>query len=526
MKTADTKTRILIVDDVKANIIKMKEALMENEEYMIVGANSGGSGLSKAKAQKFDLILLDIIMPDIDGFEVCNELQSYDPTKGVPIIFLTSKNDPESIIKGFRSGAVDYILKPFSKEELQARVKVHVQLKKTQEELIRAKELAVVAAKAKSLFLANMSHEIRTPMNGIMGMIDMFYQTKLDKKQKEYLKIIDVSSENLLCIINDILDFSKIEAGQIEFESINFNVHDEVDEVLKILSFKAKEKNLTLQYDVPDDIPKVLVGDPVRLKQILTNLANNAIKFTNEGSIQVYVELLDTNERITKLKFRVADTGVGITEEGKTRLFKSFSQSDASITRKYGGTGLGLAISKNLTEMMNGEIGVESEPGKGSTFWFTAEFVSSSEKEVIEEAKKMIKSGTNQKALSILVAEDNAINQRVARFNLERFGHTVEIAENGVEAIDKYRKGNYDLIFMDIQMPEMDGLEATQEIRKIEINKLPGKGTPIVAMTANTMKGDREKFLETGMNDYISKPFKADQLFALLERIIKQKENF
>ena len=500
----------------------MKDALMESEDYLIVGANSGRSGLAKAKAQRFDLILLDIIMPDIDGFEVCSQLQEYEPTKDVPIIFLTSKNDPESIIRGFRSGAVDYILKPFSKEELQARVKVHVQLKRTREELIHAKEMAVVAAKAKSLFLANMSHEIRTPMNGIMGMIDMFYQTDLDERQKEYLKIIDVSSENLLCIINDILDFSKIEAGQIEFESINFNVNDELDEVIKVLSFKAKEKGLSLKYHVQPDIPKVLVGDPVRLKQILINLINNAIKFTSKGGVNVYAELVETNDDCSKLKFRVVDTGIGISEEGKSRLFKSFSQTDSSITRKFGGTGLGLAISKNLTQMMDGEIGVDSVEGEGSSFWFTAKLKSSSEKEIIEEAKKSIQEGAKQKALNVLVAEDNVINQRVARFNLERFGHQVEIAENGVEAVRLFGENIYDLVFMDIQMPEMDGLEATQEIRKIEKERDTHQQTPIVAMTANTMKGDKEKFLESGLNDYIGKPFKTDQLFSLLEKIIKQ----
>ncbi|MEA3444940.1 MAG: response regulator [Bacteroidota bacterium] len=522
MKTDEVKTKILIVDDVKANIIKMKDALTEIDTYIIIGANSGKSGIAKAKAQKFDLILLDIVMPDIDGFEVCSELMAYAPTKNVPIIFLTSKNDADSIIRGFRSGAVDYILKPFSKEELQARVKVHVQLKKTQEELIKAKEMAVVAAKAKSLFLANMSHEIRTPMNGIMGMIDMFYQTKLTDQQKEYLEIIDVSSENLLCIINDILDFSKIEAGQIEFESIKFSVFDEVDEVLKVLSFKAKEKNLSLQYDISNKIPKVLIGDPVRLKQILINLINNALKFTSKGGIQVFVELLEIDNENIKLKFRVVDTGIGISDEGKARLFKSFSQTDASVTRKFGGTGLGLAISKNLAKMMNGEIGVDSEEGKGATFWFTAEFKSSTQKEVIEEAKKSVESGNKQEALSILVAEDNVINQRVARFNLERFGHTVQIAENGIEAIEKYKETHFDLVFMDIQMPEMDGIEATKEIRRIENEKGVDVEIPIIAMTANTMKGDRENFLNAGLNDYIGKPFKADQLFNLLERIIKQ----
>lgn len=522
MKTAEFKTKVLIVDDVKTNIVKMKDALLESEDYLVIGANSGRSGIAKAKAQRFDLILLDIIMPDLDGFEVCNELQSYEPTRDVPIIFLTSKNDPESIIKGFRSGAVDYILKPFSKEELQARVKVHVQLKKTREELIHAKEMAVVAAKAKSLFLANMSHEIRTPMNGIMGMIDMFYQTKLDEKQKEYLKIIDVSSENLLCIINDILDFSKIEAGQIEFESINFSVIDEVEEVVKVLSYKSNEKELLLQYKVQDNIPKVLIGDPVRIKQILINLINNAIKFTSKGSVKVQVVLLETNDFTTRLKFSVTDTGIGISEEGMARLFKSFSQTDASITRKFGGTGLGLAISKNLTEMMNGEIGVDSKEGEGSTFWFTAEFKTSSEKEVIEAAKLSVQSGQKQDELNILVAEDNAINQRVARFNLERFGHKVEIAENGIEAVAKFEENNYDLIFMDIQMPEMDGMEATRKIRELEKTKSPGIEIPIIAMTANTMKGDKEKFLDVGMNDYIGKPFKADQLFTLLERVIKQ----
>ncbi|VAW28480.1 Two-component system sensor histidine kinase [hydrothermal vent metagenome] len=449
-------------------------------------------------------------------------LKSYPATKNIPIIFLTALNSPKDIQKAFRYGAVDYISKPFSREELVARVKLHISLRNTQKELIKARRNAEAAAEAKAVFLANMSHELRTPMNGIIGMVDILKRTELTDSQQEYLSIIESSGENLLTIINDILDLSKIEAGHMELENISFCFRDEVRRVINIMQIIADKKRLPVNLIIDKEVPDYVKGDPVRLKQIIINLVNNAIKFTAKGKITVSVEKKSVDKGKVQLFFRVMDTGIGISSEGQKKLFQSFSQVDKSTTRKYGGTGLGLMISKNLTQMMDGDIGVESVEGVGSTFWFSVFLDLSDEESYNKQRRENIASHEHkthtQLKLHILLAEDNKINQKVAMLNLKNLGHQVDIANNGKEAVEKFKNNYYDFIFMDVQMPEIDGIEACKMIRELENNSHGTKKIPIIAMTANTSEDERKKYMEVGMDDYISKPFKRKELIEIFKK--------
>lgn len=389
--------------------------------------------------------------------------------------------------------------------------------KKSESELKVAKENADKANKAKSFFLAKMSHEIRTPMNGIMGMTDIIMQGTDDKELEEKLKVISVSAENLLTIINEILDFSKIEAGQVELENIPFDLKKMLTEVEELLMIKAKAKNLYLKTRISDQLPIYVLGDPTRVKQIIINLVNNAINFTEEGGITIFLEKKRQNLKSSNfiLGINVIDTGIGISEEGKKKLFMAFSQTDNSTTRTHGGTGLGLLISKELSHLFSGNIGVDSQLGEGSTFWveIPTQEASQEHKENITIKKEEL---IIKKNLNILLAEDNKINQKIAILNLEKLGHQVQIANNGREAVDLFMESHYDLVLMDIQMPVMSGLEATGLIRVHEIRSKKIRKTPIIALTANALTTDKDKYIAAGMNDYLSKPFKLQDLIRVL----------
>ncbi|WP_371372574.1 ATP-binding protein [Sporomusa aerivorans] len=377
-------------------------------------------------------------------------------------------------------------------------------------------EAAYNANQAKSEFLANMSHEIRTPLNGIVGMIDLTLMSALTPVQQENLQIAKACAASLLDIINDILDFSKIEAGKVLLQKVGFDLTETVGQTLKLHTARAAEKGLKLECQFGENVPQFIVGDPLRLQQVLNNLVSNAIKFTSKGHVAVTIANV-SHDGIVRLLFTVADTGIGIAVKEQQLLFKSFSQVDSSPTRQYNGTGLGLAISRQLVTMMGGNIWVDSVKGQGSSFHFTVQFENChplGSKALTNSLPQKLKT---QRPRKILLAEDHKLNQAVTGSMLKEMGHAVTVAGTGVTAVDLYKQRDFDLILMDIQMPEMDGLEAAAIIRGLE--RGTGRHIPIIAITAHALYGDRERFLELGMDDYIAKPVQFENLFAIIENI-------
>lgn len=538
---------VFVVDDNASNL-KVLIDLLADFHLTAVPLRSGEELLKLLTKRVPDLILLDILLKEgIDGFETCRRLKSNESFKEIPVVFLSALKDTPDKVKGFELGAVDYITKPIDGSELLSRVTTHLTLSRLRKELQttnsrleekvleRTIELSITnrtltarvnelnetreslqkANEIKDQFLRNTSHELRTPLNGIMGMLSLLEYTTVSDTQKGYLKNISLSARNLLNLINMLLDFSQIGAGKLEVYEESFNLRQLVKDFLPQFIIRAKNKDIHLSYHIDESIDPFLVGDPLKIQQILVNLIDNALKFTKLGQIEIIINCL-TRSPDQVLEFIVKDTGIGIEREHLPEIFESFRQIDGSYTRKYGGVGLGLPISTSLVGLMNGTLQVESEIGKGSSFSFQLQ-LNSSEIEGHPQKEEPLKKEKPTGGLHILVAEDEIINREYVCQMLKLKGYTLEKAKNGKIAFEMWQKGSFDLILMDIGMPVMNGIEAAVAIREQEKNT--GKRVPIFALTAHTHEDDIKKYYEIGIDEYFSKPADEAILISSIERL-------
>lgn len=506
--------RVLYVEDEPEVRNSFSELLRFYFDQVDIATN-GREGIEKYQKYyeetgvHYDIVFTDIRMPEMDGIALIEAIQSLHERQLV--VVTSAYNDSKYLLHLIDLEVAHYIVKPITVERFHrvlgrvvAIIDAKERFRRMNEELYRAKLEAERSAAQTSQFLANMSHEIRTPLNAITGFISLLDKEERDPQKRKYLHVIRSASDSLLQIINDILDISKIESGKLEIEPVDFNPYDDLIMVAELFQAKAAEKDVDFRIKYNSSMPASLRGDVLLLKQIIANLLSNAIKFTPGGSVVKYIIWYKSG----KLNIRVKDYGIGIAEEKQATIFESFAQADISTAREYGGTGLGLAISKKLADRLGGTLILTSREGVGSSFHLSVAMPLSKKRESSPSTPELQPS---LDLLHLLLVEDNETNRMLAGIILENAGMTYDVAVNGFEAIEKFKSGHYGLILMDENMPKLDGVSATREIRKIEKQRhLPH--TPIVALTANALKGDKERLLKSGMDNYITKPIEPEKL--------------